>query len=80
MAAANGAVPSKSLPYTLTGEANFVLELALPAKLAVIVPALKLPLPSLFTKVLGVLFAVAEAISLAMFVIVDELTPPILLD
>jgi hypothetical protein len=58
MAAANGAVPSKSLPYTLTGEANFVLELALPAKLAVIIFALKLPLSSLFTKVLGVLFAV----------------------
>jgi hypothetical protein len=80
IAEANGAVPSKSLPYKLTGEANFVLELALPAKLAVIVPAIKLPLPSLFTKVLGVLFAVAEAISLAMFVIVDELTPPILFD
>ena len=62
--------------------------LALPAKLpvtfpvnvAVIVPALKFPLPSLFTKVLGVLFAVADAMSLAIEVIVEELTPPILFD
>ena len=80
MAAANGAVPSKSLPYILTGEANFVLELALPAKLAVTIFALKFPLLSLFTKVLGVLFAVADAISLAIAVIVEELTPPILFD
>jgi hypothetical protein len=57
-----------------------VLELALPAKLAVIVPALKLPLPSLFTKVLGVLFAVADAMSAAIFTIVAALTPPILPD
>jgi hypothetical protein len=34
--------------------ANFVVVLALPAKLAVIIPALKLPLSSLLTKVLAV--------------------------
>ena len=54
--------------------------LALPAKLAVIIPALKFPLPSLLTKVLGVLFGVAAAISCAIEAIVDELTPPILFD
>jgi hypothetical protein len=80
MAAANGAVPSKSLPYILLALANFVLELALPAKLAVTIFALKFPLPSLFTKVLGVLFAVADAMSLAIAVIVEELTPPMLFD
>ena len=78
IAKAKGAVPSKSFPYILTCEANFVLVLALPAKLAVMIPALKLPLPSLFTKVLGVLVEVAEATSLAMVVIVEELTPPTL--
>ena len=42
--------------------------------------ALKLPLPSLSTKVLGVLVEVADAIALAIFVIVEELTPPILFE
>ena len=50
--------------------------LALPAKLAVIIPALKLPLPSLLTNVLIVFVEVAEAILLAIVVIVEELTPP----
>ena len=54
--------------------------LALPDKLAVTIFALKFPLLSLFTKVLGVLFAVADAISLAIAVMVEELTPPILFD
>ena len=53
--------------------------LALPDKLAVTIFALKFPLLSLFTKVLGVLFAVADAISLAMVVMVEELTPPTLI-
>ena len=74
------AVPSKSVPYILLGVCNFVVVLALPDKVAVIVPALKLPLLSLFTKVLGVLVDVADAISLAMVVMVEELTPPILFD
>ena len=54
--------------------------LALPAKVAVTIPALKSPFASLFTSVLAVLLEVAEAIALAMLVIVEELTPPILLD
>ena len=80
MAEVKGELPSKLFPYTLTTEANFVDVLALPAKLAVIIPALKLPLLSLFTKVLGVFVEVAEATAAAILVIVDELTPPILLD
>ena len=80
MAEFKGALPSKLLPYTLTPEANFVVVLALPAKLAVIIFALKLPASSLLTKVFGVFVEVADAIALAMFVIVDELTPPILFD
>ena len=54
--------------------------LALPAKVAVTIPALKSPFASLFTNVFAVLLEVAEAIALAMLVIVDELTPPILFD
>ena len=54
--------------------------LALPAKVAVTIPALKSPLASLFTMVLAVLLEVADAIALAMLVIVEELTPPILFD
>ena len=54
--------------------------LALPAKVAVIIFALKLLLASLFTIVLAVLLDVADAIALAMLVIVEELTPPMLLD
>ena len=39
-------------------------------------PALKLPLPSLLTMVLGVLFEVAEATSEAMVVIVPDAVAP----
>ena len=42
--------------------------------------ALKLPLSSLLTKVLGVLVEVAEATAAAIFAIVEALTPPILPD
>ena len=42
--------------------------------------ALKFPLPSLLTKVFAVLLDVAAAISAAIVVIVEELTPPILFD
>jgi hypothetical protein len=45
---------------------------------AVIVPAAKPPLPSLFTSVLAVLDAVAAFTVEATVVIVDELTPPTL--
>ena len=74
------ALPSKLFPYILLAVANCVDVLALPANVAVIIFALKLPLPSLLTIVLGVLVEVAEAIALAMVVMVEELTPPILLD
>jgi hypothetical protein len=90
------AVPSKSEPYILLGVCNFVVVLALPDKLPVTLPttlpvtfpvkaavtvlALKLPASSLLTKVFAVLLDVADAIALAIVVIVDELTPPILLD
>ena len=80
MAAVKSAPPLKLFPYILLAVANCVDVLALPAKVAVIMFALKLPVPSLLTKVLGVLVEVAEAISLAIFVIVEELTPPILPD
>ena len=73
-------VPLNELPYIVLGVCSCVVVLALPAKVAVIMFALKFPLPSLFTKVLGVLFEVAEAISLAIAVIVEELTPPILFE
>jgi hypothetical protein len=45
---------------------------------AVINPAAKLPLPSLFTIVLGVLTDVAELTDDAIEVIVDDSTPPTL--
>ena len=45
-----------------------------------IIFALKLPAPSLFTNVLAVLLEVAAAIASAIDAIVEELTPPILLD
>ena len=85
-------VPSNELPYIVLAFCNCVVVLALPAKLPVtfpvtfpinaevIVPALKLPFASLFTNVLAVLLDVADAIALAMLVIVEELTPPMLLD
>ena len=50
--------------------------LELPDKLAVMMSALKLPLASLLTNVLIVFVEVADAISLAIVVIVEELTPP----
>ena len=52
----------------------------MPDKVAVTIPALKSPFASLFTNVLAVLLEVAEAIALAILVMVDELTPPILFD
>ena len=61
------------MPYIFFVAANFVLVLALPAKLAVIVPALKLPLLSLLTIVLERLL---EVILVAIFEIVEELIPP----
>ena len=51
-----------------------------PVNAAVTVLALKLPLPSLFTKVFAVLLEVAAATVAAIVLIVEELTPPILLD
>ena len=54
------------MPYILLAVASCVDVLALPAKLAVIIPALKLPFSSLFTKVLGVLVEVADARSVAI--------------
>ena len=74
------APPLKLFPYILLAVANCVDVLALPAKLAVIIPALKSPFASLLTNVFAVLLDVADAIALAMLVIVEELTPPILLD
>ena len=53
-----------------------VAVVALPAKFAVIVPALKLPLASLFTIVFAVFDDVAEFTDDATAVIVDEFTPP----
>ena len=64
----------------LLAVANCVVVLALPANVAVIILALKLPLTSLFTKVFAVLLEVAAAIASDMVLIVEELTPPILLD
>ena len=55
-----------------------VKPLAVPLKVPVIIPVEKLPLPSLFTIVLGVLFDVAEFTEDATVVIVDDKTPPIL--
>ena len=80
MAAVKSAPPLKLFPYILLVLANCVDVLALPAKVAVTVLALKLPAPSLFTNVLAVLLEVAAAIASAIDAIVEELTPPILLD
>ena len=60
------ALPSNSFPYIVLELANLVDELALPDKVAVIVLALKLPLPSLLTIVFAVLLEVADAISVAI--------------
>ena len=80
IAEAKGAVPSNGLPYILLGVANCVDVLALPANEAVIMLALKSPVPSLLTIVLGILVDVAEATAAAIFAIVEALTPPILPD
>jgi len=60
--------------------ANGVVNVNVPDDIAVavIVPASKLPLPSLLTIVFAVLDAVAEFTDDATVVIVDELTPPTL--
>jgi hypothetical protein len=59
---------------------NGVVKLNVPDEIAVavIVPAPKLPLPSLFTIVFAVLDEVAESTFDTTVVIVDELTPPTL--
>ena len=80
IAEVNSELPSKGLPYIFIGVASFVVVLALPAKAAVIVPALKLPSPSLLTNVFAVLFEVAAAIASEIVLIVEELTPPILFE
>jgi hypothetical protein len=71
-------VTSPVVPIVLA-VCNFVVVLALPANEAVTTPAAKLPLPSRFTIVFGVLTDVAELTDDAIVVIVLELTPPILL-
>ena len=55
------------------------LPVTFPDKAAVIVPAEKLPLASLFTMVLTVLLFVAAVTVVLIVPIVEELTPPILL-
>ena len=65
------AVPLNERPYILLAVCNCVVVLELPAKLAVIIPALKLPLPSLLTNVYIVFFEVAEAILLSIVEIVE---------
>ena len=54
------------------------LPVTLPVKEAVTLPALKFPLPSLLTKVFGVLFDVAALIVELIVPTVAELTPPTL--
>ena len=66
IAAVKSAPPLKLLPYILLAVANSVDVLALPAKVAVIMFALKLLLASLLTIVLAVLLDVADAISVAI--------------
>ena len=66
MAAVKSAPPLKLFPYILLAVANCVDVLALPAKVAVIIFALKLLLPSLLTIVLAVLLEVADARSVAI--------------
>ena len=55
------ALPSNATPLIVLAVANFVAVLALPVNAAVIVPALKLPVPSLATIVLTI-FVVAESL------------------
>ena len=77
------ALPAKfpvTLPTTFPVTLPVKLPVTFPVNAAVIFPALKLPLPSLFTKVFAVLLEVAADIVVAMLLMVDELTPPILLD
>ena len=54
------------------------LPVTFPTKLLVIIPALKLPLPSLLTNVLIVFVEVAALIVELMVVMVEEFTPPTL--
>ena len=68
------------LPVTSPVTLPVKFPVTLPVNDAVTVPALKLPVPSLLTNVLGVLFGVAAAIVEAISAIVEELTPPILFD
>ena len=69
------ALPAK-LPVTFPTTLPVKLPVTLPVKAAVTVPALKLPLPSLLTKVLAVLVAVAALIVVLIVLMVEELTPP----
>ena len=71
------ALPAK-LPVTLPTTLPVKFPVTLPVKAAVIVPALKLPAPSLLTNVLTVLVDVAALIVVLMVAIVDEITPPTL--
>ena len=66
IACVKSAPPLNEFPYIVLAFSNCVVVLALPANVAVMVPALKLPLPSLFTKVFAVLLEVADATSVAM--------------
>ena len=76
--------PSKGLPYIFFGAASFVVVLALPAKfpvtfpvkLAVIFPAIKLPLASLFTIVLAVFASVAALANRVAVLIAEAVEPP----
>ena len=73
--------------FKLARDVNVVLDVAvilpakvaveaLPIKLAVILPALKFPLPSRFTIVLGVFKFVAALANTSAVWIVEELDPP----
>ena len=73
------AFPAKlpvTLPTTLPVKLPVTFPVTLPVKDAVTFPALKFPLASLLTSVLTVLVEVADAVVLAMVVIVEEFTPP----
>ena len=67
-----------TLPTTLPVKLPVTLPTTLPVNEAVIFPALKLPLASLFTNVLTVFVAVAALIVVLIEATVEELTPPTL--
>ena len=77
-------LPSNALPYIFLVAANFVAVLALPVKSpvtlpvnsAVIFPALKFPLASLFTMVLAVFASVEALANNSAVCMVEELEPP----